>query len=822
MDDETEDFLHQPDSEPIPGYRLLAPLGKGGFGEVWKCEAPGGLHKAIKFVYGELHALDTNAPAEEELRAIQRVKVIRHPFLLSMERVERVGNELAIVMELADKGLGDVMADERSAGRVGIPREQLLSYLREAAEALDVLNKQHGLQHLDVKPQNLFLVSNHVKVGDFGLVSNLQAGELGLGAITPLYASPEVFQGSISAHSDQYSLAIVYQELLTGALPFTGKNSRMLMLQHAQQEPDLQPLPEGDRPVVARALSKDPRDRFSSCTELINALTHGVTEVVIPLSQADTRKLPTARTVRTRPSETARPVVPECADGPLTITELVTRSPLTEVWRAKVPDGSTRLVSVLFGCAGPGDPAIARLVNLHHPHLQPIEVLQHTPGRLVLCQEPGDRTLRDVMQTHQGRGLPGIPRRELLGYLRTVAETLATLAEKAGGAQHLGLNPRSFVLFGRTLQIANFGLAQFVWLPTNQNVAQLNVRYSAPELVLRQPSPACDQYSLALIYHELLTGAYPAAGKPARRGETAIPVLDLLPGSDRMLIGRALHPDPKKRWESPWELVRALEAATADEEPETKPLPLPVPPTRIVLPAPTHHSPAERQAMQIRFGTSLAPDVIRQRLESFRTQWNATSQGSEESRLVYRMKAPRNFWHQWTGEPPGLEMTLAICAPDVSVPAGVQTRTEVQLDMAARECSRDEGREMLERVGPLLAESVRQHLQLGSRGRQQERLVWLHEFQLHPVLPGGACGPAVECQGKDISLNGIGFYVQKTLPTAQVMLVLPQTPQTPQMSVPARVVRVQSFGDGWFEVGAVLQPPDELPPEEDDEQVELG
>src|SRR5262249_15567354 len=209
---------------------------------------------------------------------------------------------------------------------------------------------------LDVKPQNLFLVSNHVKVGDFGLVNHLQAGEPGLGAITPLYASPEVFQGSISAHSDQYSLAVVYQELLTGGLPCTGKNSRVLMLQHAQQEPALQLLPEGDRTVVARALSKDPRARFGSCTEFINALAHGVTEVVTPLTEVDTRKLPAARTVRTRPSDTPRPTVPPSAFGPLEITDLVARSPLTEVWRGKLPDGAPRLVSVLFGCAGPGDP----------------------------------------------------------------------------------------------------------------------------------------------------------------------------------------------------------------------------------------------------------------------------------------------------------------------------------------------------------------------------------------------------------------------------------------------------------------------------------
>ena len=60
------------------------------------------------------------------------------------------------------------------------------------------------------------------------------------------------------------------------------------------------------------------------------------------------------------------------------------------------------------------------------------------------------------------------------------------------------------------------------------------------------------------------------------------------------------------------------------------------------------------------------------------------------------------------------------------------------------------------------------------------------------------------CQGKDISLNGIGFYLPGQLPTTQVLLHLPQTPQTPEVSVPARIVRVQGCGDGWYEVGAIL------------------
>jgi serine/threonine protein kinase len=166
-------LVKEPNAEPIPGYRLVEPLGSGGFGEVWKCQAPGGLTKAIKFVFGNLDSIDgDSAPAEEELRALLLIKDIRHPFLLSLERVEVSGGELAIVMELADKSLQDVLDEHRRTGLAGIPRDQLLNYLREAAEALDVLNLQHGLQHLDVKPGNLFLVGNHIKVADFGLVNS--------------------------------------------------------------------------------------------------------------------------------------------------------------------------------------------------------------------------------------------------------------------------------------------------------------------------------------------------------------------------------------------------------------------------------------------------------------------------------------------------------------------------------------------------------------------------------------------------------------------------------------------------------------------------
>src|SRR4051812_41073675 len=246
-------------AEPIPGYRLIERLGGGGFGEVWKAEAPGGLYKAIKFVYGDLQSTEDGQRAEQELKALSRVKTVRHPYILSLERYDIIDGQLIIVMELADRNLHDRYRECRSHGLPGIPREELLRYMEEAAEALDLMNNQYQLQHLDVKPQNLFLVHNHVKVADFGLVKDLEGHQASVtGGVTPVYAAPETFDGYVTRFSDQYSLGIVYQELLTGQRPFAGNNVRQLVLQHLQARPNLAPLPEGDRPAIGRALSKTP------------------------------------------------------------------------------------------------------------------------------------------------------------------------------------------------------------------------------------------------------------------------------------------------------------------------------------------------------------------------------------------------------------------------------------------------------------------------------------------------------------------------------------------------------------------------------------
>jgi serine/threonine protein kinase len=261
-------------AEPIPGYRLIERLGGGGFGEVWKAEAPGGLLKAIKFVFGDLQSAgDAGGRAEQELKALKRVQSVRHPYILSLERYDIIDGQLMIVTELADRNLWDRFKECRAQGLEGIPHEELLQYMEESAEALDLMNGQYQLQHLDIKPQNLFLVRNHLKVADFGLVKDLSGLRASVtGGVTPVYAAPETFDGWVSRYCDQYSLAIVYMELLTGCRPFNGTTVRQLILQHLQAAPNLSPLPEGDQAIIGRALSKVPDERFPTCGDLVRAL----------------------------------------------------------------------------------------------------------------------------------------------------------------------------------------------------------------------------------------------------------------------------------------------------------------------------------------------------------------------------------------------------------------------------------------------------------------------------------------------------------------------------------------------------------------------
>lgn len=254
----------------IPGYEIVRKIASGGSGSVYEVRAPGGIAKAAKVVLLD----DDNPLTEREIEGVRLIRSIRHPYLVSIDRVDVDQRRLTLIMELADCSLREMQTEFLSSGEVGIPRERLIPWLVEAAEALDVLNLKYRVHHLDVKPENLFLFAEHMKVGDYGLAR--EAGrnviDSDSNAVTPAYAAPELFDSHISGSSDQYSLAVVYMEMLTGATPYRTTDLRQLALFHLTRKPELVALPPHERTIVGRALSRDPSQRFRSCLEFMEAL----------------------------------------------------------------------------------------------------------------------------------------------------------------------------------------------------------------------------------------------------------------------------------------------------------------------------------------------------------------------------------------------------------------------------------------------------------------------------------------------------------------------------------------------------------------------
>jgi hypothetical protein len=282
-----------PGFEPVPGYRLDRPLGSGGFGQVWRAVGPGGVPAALKFVpLGR-------AVSAAEWRAVRLMKEVRHPHLIAVHAAWEAHGYLVVAMEPADGSLADRLRECVGRGLPGVPRDELLVLLGDAAAALDYLNEPRhpvedgrvgGIQHRDVKPQNLLTLGGRVKVADFGLARALTGEVTGhTGGMTLDYAAPEFFDGWTSAHSDQYSLAVTYCHLRGGRLPFGG-NPAEVTIGHLKRKPDLSMLPAAERPAVARALAKRPEDRWPSCSAFVAAL-RGTSEAAEPPAEiAPTRR----------------------------------------------------------------------------------------------------------------------------------------------------------------------------------------------------------------------------------------------------------------------------------------------------------------------------------------------------------------------------------------------------------------------------------------------------------------------------------------------------------------------------------------------------
>ena len=268
-------------------YRLGREIGRGGMATVYlaqdlKHDRP----VALKVLHPEYSAA---IGAERFAREIMLVARLQHPHILPLYDSGGADGLLYFVMPLVEGGsLRDRLHAEHTIGLT-----ETISIIRQVADALGYAHER-GVVHRDVKPENLLIAHGQALLADFGVARVNAAIETGretltaLGSTlgTPAYMSPEqaCAEDDIDGRSDQYSLACVCYEMLAGVPPFVARNTMALISKHITiQAPQLtgvrEVLPRGVAAAVARALSKDPAERFANIRDFAQALEVAMVEL---------------------------------------------------------------------------------------------------------------------------------------------------------------------------------------------------------------------------------------------------------------------------------------------------------------------------------------------------------------------------------------------------------------------------------------------------------------------------------------------------------------------------------------------------------------
>jgi serine/threonine-protein kinase len=301
--------------ETLGPYQILRELGRGGCGVVYLAEDPRiGRKVAIKTIHSGEGAKLSDALRERFRREARSAGVLSHPNIVTIHEFNDSGDVAYIVMEYVDgMSLAEKMARER------LPLGLTLKVVQAGADALDFAHEQN-IVHRDVKPAN-FLVSNSgfVKVADFGIAKLMDADTGGLTSTgmvvgTAYYMSPEqVAAAAVTGRSDQFSLAVIAYELLTGKRPFAGDSWASVLHQIMTLDPPpvkqyRESLGDNVTLVLRKGLAKDPADRYPSCRqfamELHNAVIGTTLERTLPQPVAQAMKgplppPPTAQTTAT-------------------------------------------------------------------------------------------------------------------------------------------------------------------------------------------------------------------------------------------------------------------------------------------------------------------------------------------------------------------------------------------------------------------------------------------------------------------------------------------------------------------------------------------
>lgn len=285
----------------IGRYEILGEIGRGGMGVVYKANDTAlGRIVAIKTIrLSEFtDATELERLRERLVREARSAAVLSHPGIVTVYDIAEEDGATHVFMEYVN---GPTLEKLMEGG--ALSRELVLQVVTQTAAALDYAHRR-GIIHRDIKPANVMIHEDGtVKIADFGVAKILSEKLTQSGAMlgTPNYMSPEQIRGmQLDGRSDQFALAVMTYEMLTGEKPFSGEAIPTVLFKVVQQEPEppsrLNPsLGPAIEAALMRGLRKNPEQRYPSCSDFASALSAACAQSPgwIPLQRGASASMPT-------------------------------------------------------------------------------------------------------------------------------------------------------------------------------------------------------------------------------------------------------------------------------------------------------------------------------------------------------------------------------------------------------------------------------------------------------------------------------------------------------------------------------------------------
>jgi len=255
----TPQFSYAPGAQPLAGFTIKRGIGQGGFGEVYYAWSEAGKEVALKLI---------RRHQEIELRGLRQCLNLKHPNLVILYDLRQDDQQnYWVIMEYV---AGVSLQERIAACPDGLPSAEILRWMEGICAGVEYLH-EHGIVHRDLKPANIFCEEGIVKIGDYGLSKWMGTGQRSgqtenVGTVH--YMAPELANGRYGKEIDIYALGVILYEMLTGRPPFAGQTAAEVLMKHLTAPPDLAPVPEVFRPMVVRALEKEPAKRFASARQM--------------------------------------------------------------------------------------------------------------------------------------------------------------------------------------------------------------------------------------------------------------------------------------------------------------------------------------------------------------------------------------------------------------------------------------------------------------------------------------------------------------------------------------------------------------------------